>query len=339
MTGLRIHLKNVLFAAATLFAVLWLYSGQDTPTLFREDRIVFETVVSVKIHNTQPEPEKFAEMAFGSFVLVDSLMSSYKDFSEISRISNNPKEWVNCSRETFEVLQRAKHWARKTNGAYDPTIGSLTSVWNFQGRKSIPEESEINASVALVDFERLELKSQKARVNIDGMLMDLGGAAKGYAVDHAISKLRAAGIENGLIEAGGDIRYWGKKPDGTSWRIAVQHPRKQGSFVEVDDVGLEAIATSGDYQQYFLINDRRYHHILDPRTGWPSTPTISATVWAPNTMDADILATAVFVLGEEKGIQLVESLPDAEALVFTETRQDYRVKSTSGLRGRFRIVD
>ena len=333
------HLKNVLFAATTLFAVLWLYSDQDTSTLFREDRIVFETVVSIKLHNSQTELEKFAEIAFRSFILVDSLMSSYKDLSEISRISNNPREWVNCSKETFEVLQRAKYWARKTNGAYDPTIGSLTSVWNFQGRESIPEESEINASVSFVDFERLELKNQRARVNIDGLLIDLGGAAKGYAVDHAISKLRAAGIENGLIEAGGDIRYWGKKPDGTSWRIAVQHPRKPGSFIEVDDLGLEAIATSGDYQQYFLLDDRRYHHILDPRTGWPSTPTISTTVWAQNTMDADILATAVFVLGEEKGIQFVESLPDVEALVFTGTQQDYRVKSTSGLRGRFRIVD
>jgi thiamine biosynthesis lipoprotein ApbE len=117
------HLKNVLFATATLFAVLWLYSDQRVPKLFREDRVVFETVVSVKIHSSEPDLAKFTEMAFNSFVLVDSLMSSYKTSSEISHVSSNPTVWVDCSIETYEVLQRAKYWALKTIGAYDPTVG------------------------------------------------------------------------------------------------------------------------------------------------------------------------------------------------------------------------
>ena len=333
------HLKNVLFAIVTLLVVLWLYSARDTPSLFREDRVVFETVVSVKFFGGELGSAKLTNMAFDSFVLVDSLMSSYRSKSEISRISNNLGDWVNCSTETIEVLQRAKYWAQVTNGAYDPTIGCLTKAWEFQDKKRVPDDSKIDSLVSCVDFKGLELKSQKARVNNDGMQIDLGGAAKGYAVDHAIRRLQAAGVKNGLIEAGGDIRYWGRKPDGTSWRIAVQHPRKSDSFVEVEDIGLEAIATSGDYQQYFIKGGQRYHHILDPQTGWPSTPTISTTIWTRTAMDADILATAVFVLGEEKGIQLAESLSDVEALVFTGTPEGYRVKSTKGLRGRFRIVD
>ena len=339
MLSLKVHLKNVLFAILTLLVVLWLYPARETPTLIREDRVVFETVVSVKFFGGELGRIKLTDMAFGSFVLVDSLMSSYRSQSEISRISNNLGDWVNCSIETIEVLQRAKYWAQITNGAYDPTIGCLTKAWEFQDKKRVPDDSKIDSLISCVDFEGLELKSQEARVNNDCLQIDLGGAAKGYAVDHAVRRLQAAGVENGLIEAGGDIRYWGHKPDGTSWRIAVQHPRKPDSFVEVEDIGLQAVATSGDYQQYFIKEGQRYHHILDPRTGWPSFPTISTTIWTRMAMDADILATAIFVLGEEKGIQLAESLSDVEALVFTGTPEGYRVKSTQGLRGRFRIVD
>jgi len=339
LRSLKIHLKNVLFAIATLLVVLWLYSVRDAPSLYREGRVVFDTVVSVKFYGGELERVKLTDMAFDSFVMVDSLMSSYRSKSEISLISNNSGGWVNCSKETIEVLQRAKYWAQVTGGAYDPTIGCLTMAWKFHDRKSVPGDSKIDSLISCVDFEQLELKGQKVRVNIDGLQIDLGGAAKGYAVDHAVSRLEAAGVENGLIEAGGDIRYWGSKPDGTSWRIAVQHPRKPDSFIEVEDIGLKAIATSGDYQQYFIKEGKRYHHILDPQTGWPSTPTISTTIWARTAMDADILATAVFVLGEEKGLQLAESLSDVEALVFTGTPEGYRVKSTTGLLGRFRIVD
>ena len=335
---MKAHLKNVLFAIATLLLVLWLYSDRSVPSPFQDDRVVFETVVSIKIFGGELEYAELTEMAFDSFNLVDSLMSSYRSKSEISRISNNPSDWVLSSRETIQVLQRAKYWAEVTNGAYDPTIGSLTLAWDFQNRKTLPDQSIIDSLIHFVDYEKLEIKNKKARINNSNIRIDLGGAAKGYAVDHAILRLQAEGVKSGLIEAGGDIRYWGIKPDGTSWRIAVQHPRKPGSFIEVEDIGLEAIATSGDYQQYFLQEGQRYHHILDPKTGWPSKPTISTTIWARTAIDADIIATAVFVLGEEKGINLVESLPDVEALIFTETMKDYRVKSTTGLQGRFRFV-
>ena len=172
-----------------------------------------------------------------------------------------------------------------------------------------------------------------------GVRLDLGAAAKGYAVDQAVQALRSGGVQSGLIEAGGDIRYWGEKPDGHLWRFGIQHPRDPNRYFEVEDIGLAAIATSGDYQQYFSEGGQRYHHILDPQSGWPARRLISATVWAETAMDADILSTAVFVLGAERGLELIEESPRVEALVFTETAGGLESKATSGVQGRFRFVD
>ena len=148
MLSLNVHLKNVLFAIVTLLIVLWLYSARETPSLFFFFRVVFETVVSVKFFGGELGRAKLANMAFDSFVLVDSLMSSYRLKSEISRISNNLGDWVDCSIETIEVLQRAKYWAQITNGAYDPTIGCLTKAWEFQDNKSVPDGSKIDSLIS-----------------------------------------------------------------------------------------------------------------------------------------------------------------------------------------------
>jgi len=154
-----------------------------------------------------------------------------------------------------------------------------------------------------------------------------------------VAVFEEAGIEGGLIDAGGDIRYWGAKPDGRPWVFGVQHPRDPKRYIEVDDLGLAAIATSGDYQQYFEWEGARYHHLLDPRTGYPARACASATVWAGTALDADILSTAVFVLGPERGLALVAKLEGVEALVFYERDGQLEYRASAGVDGRFRFME
>jgi thiamine biosynthesis lipoprotein len=212
-------------------------------------------------------------------------------------------------------------------------------LWNFPDARSVPDSAAIDSALVLVDYAALSLEAGFVRLHREGLQLDLGAAAKGYAVDRAVVLLRGLGVAAGLIEAGGDIRYWGEKPDGSPWRFGIQHPRKPEKYFEVEDLGLAAIATSGDYEQYFEQGGRRYHHILNPRNGWPAQGLISATVWAQTAMDADILSTAVFVLGPNAGLQLAEDLPEVEALIFSEGEDGLRSWVTSGVQGRFRFVE
>jgi len=191
--------------------------------------------------------------------------------------------------------------------------------------------------VALVGYKGLEVAAQSFRINKPGLRLDLGAAAKGYAVDQAVAAMRELQVEAGVIEAGGDIRYWGKKPDGRPWLFGVQHPRAPEQYLAVEDLGLAAIATSGDYEQYFDWEGQRYHHLLNPKTGYPARASISATVWAATALDADILSTAVFVLGPEQGLAHVEGLADVEGFIVFLRDGQLMHRASTGLRDRFRF--
>ena len=278
-------------------------------------------------------------LAFAQFDLADSLMSRYRDDSEVAVIERAAGRVVVPSPSVHHVLERSVHWARVCEGSFDPTIGALTRLWNFPDAIAAPDSASVDSALALVDYRTLVVNEDGVYLARPGVRLDLGAAAKGYAVDQAVEALRSGGAQSGLIEAGGDIRYWGEKPDGHLWRFGIQHPRDLDRYFEVEDIGLPAIATSGDYQQYFWEGTNRHHHILDPQSGWPARRLISATVWAETAMDADILSTAVFVLGAERGLELIEELPSVEALVFNETAGGLESKATSGVQGRFRFVD
>ncbi len=331
--------KRALFALAALALVLWIAPSSEPQLPVREDRLALGTLVTIKLYGERASTEQLFAQAFAQFDRVDSLMSRYRPDSELAAIEAAAGRSVQPSAAVRDVLVRSLYWARACDGAFDPTIGSLTRLWNFPDASSAPDSAAIDSVLALVDYRDVYIDDSGVRLLRSGMHIDLGASAKGYAVDQAVEQLRAAGVSAGLIEAGGDIRYWGTKPDGFPWRFGIQHPRDAERYFEVEDVGLAAIATSGDYQQYFDEAGRRYHHILDPQSGWPASGLISATVWAETAMDADILSTAIFVLGADRGLELVEKWPRVEALVFSETESGLQSRATSGVQGRFRFVD
>ncbi len=331
--------KRAFFALAALAFVLWLAPLSEPQPPVREDRLALGTLVTIKLYGEEPLMKPLFAPAFAEFERVDSLMSRYRTDGEVAAIEAATGRFVRCSSATQEVLKRTLHWARACDGAFDPTVGPLTRLWNFPDALDVPDSAAVDSALALVDFRALRVEEGGAMLQRQGMRLDLGAAAKGYAVDRAVARLRDAGASAGLIEAGGDIRYWGEKPDGSPWHFGIQHPRDPGRYFEVEDIGLAAIATSGDYEQYIESGGQRYHHILDPHSGWPARGLISATVWAQTAMDADILSTAIFVLGAERGLQLVEEWPQVEALVFSEDGGGLRSRATSGVQGRFRFVD
>ncbi|MEE3259054.1 MAG: FAD:protein FMN transferase [Candidatus Latescibacterota bacterium] len=332
-------LKRSLLAVGGLVLVLFFLPAPQPAEPVREDRLTLGTLVTVKLYGDETEVRPHIERAFTELDRVDSLMSRYRQDGELRRLERAALDGASASAELIAVLARSQHFAALTGGAFDCTVGALTALWGFPDAVAPPARAQIDSALALVGYEGLEVAAASIRIARPGLRLDLGAAAKGFAVDRMVAALEELGVVAGLIDAGGDIRYWGQKPDGRPWRFGVQHPRDPQCYIEVEDLGLAAIATSGDYQQYFEWQGERYHHLLDPQTGYPARGCISATVWAATALDADILSTAVFVLGPERGLELVAGLDRVEALVFFERDGQLAHRASAGVSGRFRFME
>ena len=333
-------LKRSLLAVGGLAVVLYFLPSPRPAAPIRADRLLLGTLVTVKLYGDQAVVRPHLEAAYAEFARVDSSMSHYREDSALRRLEQQARlAPTHGPAGLIAVLTRSQHFAALTEGAFDCTVGALTNLWNFPDAVAPPAPAQIDSALALVGYEGLEVAAQSFRINRPGLQLDLGAAAKGYAVDQAVATMQELGVEAGVIEAGGDIRYWGEKPDGRRWLFGVQHPRDPEQYLAVEELGLAAIATSGDYEQYFDWEGERYHHLLDPKTGYPARLCISATVWAATALDADILSTAVFVLGPDQGLALVEGLPDVEGFIFFERDGQFMHRASTGMRGRFRFCN
>ena len=333
-------LKRSLLAVGGLAVVLYFLPSPRPAAPVRADRLLLGTLVTVKLYGDEAVVRLHLEAAFAEIDRVDSSMSHYRADGALRRLEQQARlASTPGPAGLLAVLARSQHFAALTDGAFDCTVGTLTSLWNFPDAVAPPAPAQIDSALALVGYEGLEVAAQSFRINRPGLRLDLGAAAKGYAVDQAVAAMQELEVAAGVIEAGGDIRYWGEKPDGRPWLFGVQHPRAPEQYIAVEDLGLAAIATSGDYEQYFDWEGERYHHLLNPKTGYPARMCISATVWAATALDADILSTAVFVLGPDQGLALVEGLPAVEGFIFFEQDGQLMHRASTGMRGRFRFCN
>ncbi len=224
------------------------------------------------------------------------------------------------SRETFDFLQRSSSYSQTSKGAFDMTIGPALALYHFGDPNGYPPESAmVSQQTLLVGIDGIILTNVRSDSGYVGkssrdITLAVGGVAKGYAVDRAIAVLRANGVRNALVNAGGDLYCLGTSPAG-AWRIGIRDPRARNEVSAVLLLSNKAVATSGDYEQYFEHNGIRYHHILDPKTGWPARTSMSSTVIAATAEKADAMATAMFVLGPLEGISLANSLSGIEAMI------------------------
>jgi thiamine biosynthesis lipoprotein len=267
---------------------------------------------------------------------VDDLMSDYKSDSEISRINAEAAVHpVQVSESTFEVLRRSVEFSKMTDGAFDVTVGPLVDLFRTVKKTgATPIHEQIAQAKTMVGYEKLELDEENriVRFRVEGMRLDLGAIAKGYAVDKAIEAAQRCGATGAMVDLGGNIRCFGTPPKGKDhWLIGVQDPNSSieggGGLLFTLKITDTSMATSGDYQQFALIADKRYSHILDPHTGWSAEGLSSVTIITDNATDADALSTAVSVMGAEKGLALIEKLPNTEAILITSEPKNEIIKT------------
>jgi thiamine biosynthesis lipoprotein len=265
---------------------------------------------------------------------IETAMTTWRPDSELSKINAAAGEIpVHVSQETYDVIAESVHTSEISEGTFDITFESLHGLWKFDQDLDPhpPTDAQVKAKLPLLSYHHIHLdagtKSKVADASLEaseptvfldkkGVRISLGGIAKGYAVDRASKVLLDRGIDSFFVQAGGDLYTHGKKADGSDWSAGVRDPRgPEGSYFALLEVSDHAFSTAGDYERSYIVNGRRYHHIIDPRTGYPATASRSVTIWAPTALQADALDDAVFILGPEKGLALVESQAGVGAVI------------------------
>lgn len=331
-------LKPLCLLAAAALAFSCQSGGQR---LFKKSAHIMYTEVTITVVSDSPEKaENAIDGAFDEIRHLEKLLSFWTQDSEIAAINRNAGvAAVRVSPETLDVLEKSIFISEKTDGAFDPTIGPVIRLWDFH-KKVRPERQAVQKALELVDYRQMAVneKESTAFLKKAGMSFDTGGIAKGYAADRAVEALRKAGIKSGLVAVAGDIRAFGTRPDGKPWRIGIRDPRPKDedsylmATIELRDD--EAISTSGDYERFFIEDGVRYHHLLDPRTGYPSMLCQSVTVVADKAVYTDGLATGVFVMGPEKGLKLLGELGYEGIIVDAEGKTHV----TPGIRNRLHWI-
>lgn len=324
---------------AVTFSVMLLSSctGGDSASLYKVNRLIMGTLVQITVVGTDPRAKEAAQAVIDELQRVENLSSFHKP-SELTRINDHAGQGpIKADAEILNLIEAGIRLSRKTQGAFDPTLGPVSRLWNFSaGDPRLPQASEIAQTMTEVGLGGIEIDSAAGTIRLDrtGMALDLGGIAKGYALDRARLVLEKFGVKGALVNAGGDILAVGEKAPGKPWRVGVQDPRQGNSIVAVASLKDKIIVTSGDYERFFIRDGKRYHHILDPRTGYPAMGLRSVTIVANDGLTADALATAVFVLGPDEGLKPIESIPGVEGLLIDSAG---RVRLSSGAASMFEV--
>jgi thiamine biosynthesis lipoprotein len=280
-----------------------------------------DTLVRIVVYDSRlsgGEIRAAMDRAFQKIREIEQRTSVHIDSSEIARLSLlSGRSPLTLTPYVALLLERSLYISRETGGTFDISVGAVKRLWGFHDENPcVPPADSIEAALSRVDYRRIEQKGHEFYLMGEGMELDLGGVAKGFAIDQAVETLEKAGIRSGLVEAGGDLRLFGMHPVREKWRIGIRHPRaRQTDLLAIMELGEESVATSGDYERYFLKDGRRYHHILNPRTGYPAEGCISVTVIAGSALEADAYATAVFVMGPQKGMAFLMDKPGVEGLI------------------------
>ena len=278
--------------------------------------------------------EKAIEKAIEKLNDIDDKMSAFKEDSEISKINSkagNNAEIV--SKDTYFVIKKAVEYSKILEGTFDPTIRPLVKLWNIGTKEeAIPEQSQIQETLKLVNYNDVILDESNHSIMLKHkkQALDVGGIAKGFAADEARDIFYKHNIKSALIDLGGNIFALGSKEDGAPWKVGIQNPIKpRGEYIGILSVKNKSVVTSGNYERYFMKDGKRFHHIIDPKTGYPSqSKIISATIISDNSIDGDGLSTGVYIIGIDKAMKIIEAIDGIDAIFITENKKVYK---TSGI--------
>jgi thiamine biosynthesis lipoprotein len=310
--------KNI-FLILTLFSVGLLIAQEPYKRTLKLMGSRFDITVVAK---NLVEANEHIDLAVNEITRIEQLISSWDSNSQTSEINKNAGlKPIKVDAELFDLIQRSIGISKLTDGAFDISYASMDKIWKFDGSmKEMPSADSIKASVEKVGFQNIMLDKENNTVflKLKGMKIGFGAIGKGYAADKAKDLLISKGVVSGIINASGDMNTWGKQPDGSEWKVAITNPMDKNKVFALLPISNGAVVTSGNYEKYVTFNNIRYTHIIDPRSGYPATGIISVTVFAPKAELADALATSVFVMGKEVGLNRIEQLPKVECIIIDD---------------------
>ena len=274
------------------------------------------------VANDSIQANKYIDTAVAEISRIEKLISSWDDNSQTSEINRNAgAKPLKVDKELFNLIERAIGISKLTDGAFDISYASMDRIWKFDGSMTkMPSKEDTTISVEKVGYQNIVLDKKNSTVflKLEGMKIGFGAIGKGYAADSAKKLLISKNVSSGIINASGDMNTWGKQPNGNEWKVAITNPMDKNKVFALLPIINGAVVTSGNYEKYVNFNGKRYTHIIDPRTGYPSTGIISVTVFAPKAELADALATSVFVMGKEAGLDRINQLPKIECIIIDD---------------------
>lgn len=305
-------LNKVRFPALLL---IFIVSNSLQASWQKQSRDIMGTRVTVEMWSENPQQStSCTEQVFSEMHRIDALMSPYIATSEVAKINQfAAQKPVSVSKELIQLIKKSLYFSALSAGAFDITFASIGFQYDYRQQKK-PDDETIRQQLDSINYQNLQISQNTLKFKHAGMSIDLGGIAKGYAVDNAIQILKQCGIQQAMVSAGGDSRILGDKR-GRPWMIGIQHPRKQDAIALSIPLNDSAISTSGDYERYFLSNNERIHHIINPATGKSAHKSWSVTIIGADATTTDALSTTVFILGTKKGLKLINSLENIDAII------------------------
>jgi thiamine biosynthesis lipoprotein len=305
---------------SVIFAALVLLAASAHGQWFEQSRAIMGTSIHVEIWHEDPaQAAELLNEVMDIMHGIDDAFSPYKPDSQLSVVNQHAgQNWVEISPQFLDLLTKSHHMSQLTGGAFDITYASVGRYYDY--REGVrPTDDRVAQALLAIDYRYVELDGTARRVRFahPDVYVDLGGIAKGYAVDLAIAHLLQAGVGQASVSAGGDSRIVGDRR-GKPWTVGIRHPRKDDEMIALLPLEDTAVSTSGDYERFFEESGVRYHHILDPDTGESARSAMSTTILGPEATFTDALSTSVFVLGPDKGLALVNRLPGIDAIIIDE---------------------
>ncbi len=329
------RLLKILF----LSLALSIFIGCENKRIIKESRILMDTFAEIKCVSTRGEDEAI-DSAFKEMERIERVFSKFKEDSEVSKINNIAgRQIVKVENEVFKLIEDSIRYSEMSDGSFDITIAPLMEVWGFVKKEArLPKDSELKEVLPLVNYKNIQLDRENKSIGFrqSAVKIDLGGIAKGYAVDRAKEVLKQNGINSALINLGGNIYAFGNPPGRDFWRIGIQHPKERDRIFLTLKLKDKGVSTSGNYERFFELNGKRYCHIINPKTGMPVEWVLSVTVIADTAEEADALSTAIFVMGWEKGFEMIDRLKGISAMVILEDRvskEGLKVKYSKDFQG------
>ncbi len=292
-----------------------LQTNINSPYIQKEG-FLLDTIIDIKIYDNQDN--SLLEKSFDLISDLEKKLSSHQKDAEIYKLNHSNNEFVELSQEAIECIKQGIHYGELTNGSFDITIGAVSLLWDFKTPgASIPDDSNIKKNLDKINYKDILIDGNKVKLLKPDMAIDLGAIAKGYVADKVKSLLVENNVHSAIINLGGNVLTIGKKGN-TPFKVGIQDPKKErNQIIETVDIEDKSVVTSGIYERFIEYNGKKYHHILDPKTGYPvENDIIQTTIISDKSIDGDALSTCVFLLGKDKGLELIKSLKGVTAYFY-----------------------